>query len=49
MFTVDELFTELGFEAVFIGTGAGLPTFPRSGINLIGVYQRTVPHPLEPG
>ena len=38
-FTVDELFTELGFEAVFIGTGAGLPTFPRiPGINLIGVY-----------
>ncbi len=38
-FTVDELFTELGFEAVFIGTGAGLPSFPRiPGINLIGVY-----------
>jgi glutamate synthase (NADPH/NADH) small chain len=38
-FTVDELFTELGFEAVFIGTGAGLPTFPKiPGINLIGVY-----------
>ena len=38
-FTVDELFTELGFEAVFIGTGAGLPHFPRiPGVNLIGVY-----------
>jgi len=38
-FTVDELFSELGFEAVFIATGAGLPTFPRiPGINLIGVY-----------
>jgi len=38
-FTVDELFSELGFEAVFIGTGAGLPTFPKiPGINLIGVY-----------
>lgn len=38
-FTVDELFTELGFEAVFIATGAGLPTFPKiAGINLIGVY-----------
>jgi glutamate synthase (NADPH/NADH) small chain len=38
-FTVDELFTELGFEAVFIATGAGLPTFPKiPGINLIGVY-----------
>jgi glutamate synthase (NADPH/NADH) small chain len=38
-FTVDELFTELGYEAVFIATGAGLPTFPKiPGINLIGVY-----------
>jgi glutamate synthase (NADPH/NADH) small chain len=38
-FTVDELFTELGFEAVFIGTGAGLPHFPKiPGVNLIGVY-----------
>jgi len=38
-FTVDELFTELGFEAVFIGTGAGLPWFPHiPGVNLIGVY-----------
>lgn len=38
-FTVDELFTELGYEAVFIGTGAGLPFFPDiPGINLIGVY-----------
>jgi len=38
-FTVDELFTELGYEAVFIGTGAGLPYFPNiPGVNLIGVY-----------
>jgi glutamate synthase (NADPH/NADH) small chain len=38
-FTIDELFIELGFEAVFIGTGAGLPHFPKiPGINLIGVY-----------
>jgi len=38
-FTVDELFTELGCEAVFIGTGAGLPYFPDiPGTNLIGVY-----------
>lgn len=38
-FTVDELFTELGYEAVFIATGAGLPYFPDiPGINLIGVY-----------
>jgi glutamate synthase (NADPH/NADH) small chain len=38
-FTIDELFTELGYEAVFIGTGAGLPYFPDiHGVNLIGVY-----------
>jgi glutamate synthase (NADPH/NADH) small chain len=38
-FTIDELFSELGYEAVFIGTGAGLPHFPRiPGVNLIGVY-----------
>jgi glutamate synthase (NADPH/NADH) small chain len=39
-FTVDELFSELGFGAVFIGTGAGLPWFPEEvpGVNLIGVY-----------
>ncbi|MBP1606364.1 MAG: putative oxidoreductase [Acidobacteria bacterium] len=38
-FTVDELFSELGYEAVFIGTGAGLPHFPKiPGLNLIGVY-----------
>lgn len=38
-FTIDELFTELGYEAVFIGTGAGLPHFPKiPGLNLIGVY-----------
>jgi glutamate synthase (NADPH/NADH) small chain len=38
-FTVDELFNELGFEAVFIATGAGLPHFPKiPGINLIGVF-----------
>jgi glutamate synthase (NADPH/NADH) small chain len=38
-FTIDELFNELGFSAVFIGTGAGLPHFPKiPGINLIGVF-----------
>lgn len=38
-FTVDELFDELGFDAVFVGTGAGLPHFPpMPGVNLIGVY-----------
>ena len=38
-FTVDELFGDLGFEALFIGTGAGLPHFPSiPGVNLVGVY-----------
>jgi glutamate synthase (NADPH) small chain len=38
-FTVDDLFNELGYDAVFIGTGAGLPYFPNiPGVNLIGVY-----------
>ena len=37
--TVDELFDEFGFEAVFIGSGAGLPRFMNiSGENLNGVY-----------
>ena len=36
--TVDELF-EMGFEAVFIGSGAGLPSFMNiPGENLKGVY-----------
>lgn len=37
---VDELFTpEFGFEAVFIGSGAGLPSFMKiPGENLKGVY-----------
>ncbi len=38
-FTVDELFNELEYEAVFIATGAGLPHFPKiPGLNLVGVY-----------
>ncbi len=37
--TVDELFEEMGFEAVFIGSGAGLPSFMGiDGENLNGVY-----------
>ncbi|MBR5152185.1 MAG: NADPH-dependent glutamate synthase [Clostridia bacterium] len=37
--SVDELLTEHGFEAVFIGTGAGLPGFLGiEGENLNGVY-----------
>ncbi|QIB68469.1 NADPH-dependent glutamate synthase [Aminipila butyrica] len=36
--TVDELFED-GFEAVFVGTGAGLPQFMNiPGENLLGVY-----------
>ena len=38
-FSVDELMGEQGFEAVFIGSGAGLPKFMNiPGINLKGVY-----------
>ncbi|MBR3934775.1 MAG: NADPH-dependent glutamate synthase [Clostridia bacterium] len=37
--SVDELFSEEGFEAVFIGSGAGLPRFMNiPGENLKGVY-----------
>ena len=37
--TLDELFNEEGFEAVFLGTGAGLPYMLNvPGENLIGVY-----------
>lgn len=37
--TVDELFDDYGFEAVFIGSGAGLPKFMNiPGENLNGVY-----------
>ncbi len=37
--TVDELMKEEGFDAVFIGSGAGLPSFMKiPGENAIGVY-----------
>ena len=37
--TVDELFESEGYEAVFIGSGAGLPQFLHiPGENLLGVY-----------
>lgn len=37
--TIDELLEEMGFEAVFIGSGAGLPMFMSiPGINYKGVY-----------
>ena len=38
-YTLDELMNEEGYEAVFIGVGAGLPHFMRiPGENLVGVY-----------
>lgn len=38
LYTIDELF-ELGFDAVFVGTGAGLPNFMGiPGENLGGIY-----------
>ncbi len=37
--TIETLMAEDGFDAVFVGTGAGLPRFPGiSGEDLIGVY-----------
>jgi glutamate synthase (NADPH/NADH) small chain len=37
--TVDELLNEEGYDAVFVGTGAGLPSFMKiKGENSIGVY-----------
>ncbi|MDR2727920.1 MAG: NADPH-dependent glutamate synthase, partial [Chitinispirillales bacterium] len=37
--TIDELFTEENFDAVFVGSGAGLPSFMNiKGENSIGVY-----------
>jgi glutamate synthase (NADPH/NADH) small chain len=37
--TVDDLFNEEGFDAVFVGSGAGLPSFMKiKGENSIGVY-----------
>jgi len=38
LYTIDELLNEQGFDAIFLGTGAGLPTFMRiPGINYNGV------------
>ena len=38
-FTVDELFEEFGYDAIFLGTGAGLPSFMGiPGENSNGVY-----------
>jgi glutamate synthase (NADPH/NADH) small chain len=39
LYTIDELLEEKGFDAMFLGTGAGLPIFLQiPGINYIGVY-----------
>jgi len=39
LYTIKELLSEEGFDAVFIGTGAGLPRFLRvPGENLCGIY-----------
>ena len=39
MDTIDDLLDEEGFDAVFVGVGAGLPRFPNiPGENLIGVF-----------
>ena len=39
LYTIDELLNERGFDAAFLGTGAGLPIFMRiPGVNYIGVY-----------
>ncbi len=39
LYTVDDLFNRLGFSAVFIGVGAGLPIFlDIAGMNLNGVF-----------
>lgn len=39
LFTVDELLGEMGFDAVYVGTGAGLPHFMNiPGENFNGVY-----------
>ncbi len=39
LFSVDELMNEMGYEAVFIGSGAGLPKFMNiKGENCKGVY-----------
>ncbi len=39
LYTIDELMDEEGFDAVFVGTGAGLPHFMHiPGENLSGVY-----------
>ena len=48
--TIDALLNEMGYDAVFIGTGAGLPRFMGiPGENLAGrLLGQRVPHPDQP-
>lgn len=40
--SIDELMNDMGFEAVFVGSGAGLPMFMGiEGEDLVGVYSQT--------
>lgn len=40
--SIDEIIDDMGFDAVFIGTGAGLPSFMGiPGEALVGVYSLT--------
>ena len=42
MLTIEELKDEYGYEAIFLGTGAGLPRFMGiPGENLKGVFSAT--------
>ena len=47
--TLDELLTEEGYDAVFIGSGAGLPRFqgiPAGPVRRL--FRQRVPHPHQP-
>ena len=49
-FTVQQLLDELGYDAVFIGVGAGAPSFLGipGGVRRSGVQRQRIPHPREP-
>ncbi len=48
--SIDELFEELGFKAVFVGSGAGLPMFMHiPGRSPQGrLFGKRIPHPYQP-
>ena len=47
--SIDELMTDMGFEAVFVGSGAGLPMFMGiEGEDLVGILCKRVPHQNQP-